>query len=565
MALVDNRTAIDVFNNTLSTADYLATSSAAIDTEVFYQGDRSISENMNNSLRSIVFNAGSPQNWSNNVFYVLVNCGVVGNLATKAAGGFRIRFCGGASGDSNYFEVYVGGIDSWPSSFAGGWTMFIVDIEIARSTAVTNGWTNGTVPATSAIQCVGYAGQTSAMIRTNDNTWLNGIWRLPSGTPGILVEAQNTGSVDWTFADILSAANTNSWGSFRQAAGGAYVTNVPIRFGNGTDSLTHGFSDTNSTILWEDSEYITDGFYGLDAIGSATNTVNVTWGVKTGTGDAATGAQGINIQSNALQSGTRWYLDVNNANIDGFNSYGCSFINGQLFSLDQNNVEIISTQFVNCSEAVQSLGSNSSLWQRNSVIDANTTDGTAFLKSVDLDNIKYSTFEFSDGHAIEVTTLGAALTGETFLGNNFSGYNVTTGSTDAAIYNNSGQSVTINVTGGNLIDTSYRNGTSASTTINNNVAITATNMKDNTEVRVFLTSSIDTTPPYTAPTEVAGIEIATAGSTDARTYTFSVASGTGITIRTFNEGWIADDIAITPTSSQDVQIAQRRDRVFSNP
>jgi len=318
-------------------------------------------------------------------------------------------------------------------------------------------------------------------------------------------------------------------------------------------------------VLWENSEFIVDGFYGINVLGSATNTVNVTWGIKSGTGNDATGSQGVTVQSDSLQTGTRWYLDVNDANIDSFNAYGCTFINGELFSLDQNNVEVISTAFVNCDEAVQSLGSNTSLFQRNSVVNANTADATAFLKSVDLDNIKYNTFNFSDGHAIEITTLAAALTGETFLGNNFSGYNATTGSTDAAIYNNSGQSVTINVTGGNLVDTSYRNGTSATTTINNNVAITVTNMKDNTEVRVFQTSTIDTTPPYTAPTELAGIENATAGTEDARTFTFSVPSGTGITIRTFNENWIADDIVLTPTSSQDVQVAQRRDRVFSNP
>ena len=92
-----------------------------------------------------------------------------------------------------------------------------------------------------------------------------------------------------------------------------------------------------------------------------------------------------------------------------------------------------------------------------------------------------------------------------------------------------------------------------------------TNLKDNTEVRVYLTSTLDDTPPYTAPTEVAGIEIATAGTTNARTFTFSIAGGTGITIRTFNERWIADDISIAPSSTQDVQVSQRQDRVFSNP
>lgn len=559
MAILDNRTTVDLAT---AAANYIGTS-LADDNEIFYQGSNSVAENFTNSNRTILYNAGSPQNWSNNTFLILVNCGVVGLLRSRfdaTSPGFTVRFTGASTTD--YFEVAVGGNDSWPTSFAGGWTYFIVDIEEA---AASPDFTGGTPPATNSIQHVGVTGQTTNMPRNVDNTWLNGIWRLPTGTPGILVEGQNTGSVDWTFSDIESASSTNLWGTFRANDGGSFSSSVPIRIGNGADSVTHGFTDTNQTILWQNTDYVADGYFGVDVIGSSTNTVNVTWGVKTGTGDNATGAQGITFSSDANITGTRWYLDVNDANIDSFNAYGCSFIHGQTFSLDQNNVEVIGTFFINCNEATQSLGSNTSLWQRNTVVNANTADGTAFLKSVDLDNIKYSTFEFSDGHAIEITTLGAALTGETFLGNNFTGYSSTTGSTDAAIYNNSGQSVTINVTGGNLVDTSYRNGTSASTTINNNVAITVTNMKDNTEVRVFLTSTIDTTPPYTAPTEVAGIEIATAGSTDARTFTFSVASGTGITIRTFNENWIADDVAITPTSSQEVQIAQRRDRVFSNP
>jgi len=555
MAILDNRTVVDV---TMASGNY---TDGNTDTEIFYQGSQSVGWQTSTTQTVVLYNLGGSTNVSNNTFYFLVNCGVVGLLFSQASAGFTVRFAG--TNTNNFFEVYVGGSDFWPGSFAGGWTMFIVDIEQASASPSNTG---GTPPATTAIQYVGVTSETATvMTRNTNNTWLNGIWRLPAGNAGILVEGQNTGSVDWTFSDILSVSETNLWGSFRSAAGGAYVSNVPITIGNATDSVTHGFSDTNQALLWENSEFIVDGFYGINVLGSATNTVNVTWGIKSGTGNDATGTQGVTVQSDANQTGTRWYLDVNDANIDSFNAYGCTFINGELFSLDQNNVEVISTAFVNCDEAVQSLGSNTSLFQRNSVVNANTLDGTAFLKSVDLDNIKYNTFTFSDGHAIEITTLGAALTGETFLGNNFSGYNATTGSTDAAIYNNSGQSVTINVTGGNLVDTSYRNGASATTTINNNVAITVTNMKDNTEVRVFQTSTIDTTPPYTSPTELAGIENATAGTTDARTFTFSVPSGTGITIRTFNENWIADDIVLTPTSSQDVQVAQRRDRVFSNP
>ena len=559
MAIVDNRTVVDLAT---SAANYVGTS-LADDTEIVYQGSNSVAENMTNSTRTILYNATSTQNWSNNTFLILVNCGIVGLLDTIAAGGFTVRFTGASTSD--FFEVYVGGSDSWPTAFAGGWVYFVVDIEVASASPSNTG---GTAPATSAIQHVGITATTAAMTRNVDNTWLNGIWRLPSGTPGILVEGQNTGSVDWTFADIESASETNLWGTFRTADGGAYVSSVPLRIGNSTDSVTHGFTDTNQSLLWQTAPFLTDGYYGVEVVGSATNTINTTWGVKTGTGTDATGAQGILIQSDAGTSGLRWYLTAN-SNIDSFNAYGCTFVNGETSTLDNDNVETISSTFLNCNEAIQSSGATtalvSSLWQRNSVIDANTLDGVGFLKTEDLDNIKYSSFQFSDGHAIEITATTGDLTSETLLENTFTGYSSTTGSTDAAIYNNSGNDVQISSTGGNLVTTSYRNGTSATTTITASITITLTNMKDNTEVRVYETSTLDNTPPYSAPTQIAAIENATAGSTDARTFAFSLQAGTGITIRTFNINWIADDIAITPTISQEVQIAQRSDRVFSNP
>lgn len=559
MAILDNRTVVDLAT---AASNYVGTS-LADDTEIVYQGSNSVAENMTNSVRTILYNAGATQDWSNNTFLILVNCGVVGRLSPIASGGFTVRFTGASTSD--FFEVYVGGNDSWPTAFAGGWVYFVVDIEVASASPSNTG---GTAPATTAIQHVGITAVTGTMTRNVDNTWLNGIWRLPSGTPGILVEGQNTGSVDWTFGDIESASETNLWGTFRTSDGGAYVSSVPIRIGNSTDSVTHGFTDTNQSLLWQTAPFLADGYYGVEVVGSATNTINTTWGVKTGTGTDATGSQGVLIQSDANTSGLRWYLTAN-SNIDSFNAYGCTFVNGETSTLDNDNVETISSIFLNCNEAIQSSGATtalvSSLWQRNSVIDANTLDGVGFLKSEDLDNIKYSSFQFSDGHAIEITATTGDLTNETLLENTFTGYSSTTGSTDAAIYNNSGNDVQISSTGGNLVTTSYRNGTSATTTITASITITLTNMKDNTEVRVYETSTLDNTPPYSAPTQIAGIENATAGSTDARTFAFSLQAGTGITIRTFNINWIADDIAITPTISQEVQIAQRSDRVFSNP
>jgi hypothetical protein len=82
------------------------------------------------------------------------------------------------------------------------------------------------------------------------------------------------------------------------------------------------------------------------------------------------------------------------------------------------------------------------------------------------------------GHAIYITEPGTY----TFDNFTFSGYGIT-GSTDAAIYNNSGGVVVIN-----LVNTSssptYRNGASATTTVNLNVTLTLTGIVSGSEVRI---------------------------------------------------------------------------------
>jgi len=88
----------------------------------------------------------------------------------------------------------------------------------------------------------------------------------------------------------------------------------------------------------------------------------------------------------------------------------------------------------------------------------------------DPSNITDSSFTSpGTGHAIEITDIGTF----SFEGNSFSGYGADT-TTDAAIYNNSGGLVTLNLGAGDSIPT-YRNGTGASTVINTSpIPVTAT-------------------------------------------------------------------------------------------
>ena len=453
MAIVDNRTLLSGFEtgDTVTQPDDLSgAAGGTADTEIFRQGLRSWSFYSGSTRAGLLYDAGSAQNWANNTFYFWVNCGIVGLLDTVANGGLAARFCGATPSD--WFEANLAGSDSYPAAVQGGWVMFVVDIEKAK---LASDRTNGTPPATSAIRYAGISTITPTMPRMVDNTWLDACWRLPANTPGILVEGQNTGSVDWTFADIASTAESGAWGTFKTADGGAFACNTPIRFG-ANDAVTHGFSDTNAKLLWEDWDVAT-GFYGLEVIGGS-GAQSFQLGTKTGTGDDATGSQGGVIS--AASTGQRWYFDADDANLDACNLYGVTFEHGGDFQLDSGQVECVGVTFLDCSSAVIT---GIAAFVRNQVVDANTADGVAFLTTDDISDIVFCSGFFSDGHFVELVSGGPA--SQTSKGNRLSGYggNATN---DAAIYNNAGAARTITLSDGALLaEHTYRNGTSATTTV----------------------------------------------------------------------------------------------------
>ena len=340
--ITDNRTLVFSADSTAGVDDLSGNAIGTLDTEIRIAGTASVAEYTSNSLAGLLFDAGTAQNWANNVFYLWFYCTVVGDLQTKANGGFRIRFCG--ANVTDWFEVFVGGSDEWPPAVNGGWVQFVVDIETARTTAIANGWTNGTVPATSAIRYIGYAAVTTSMPRMLDNTWMDEIRRLPDGTPGIIVEGRNSGSTDWNFTDIVNQLGVGA-GTARFGDGGAVVLNTPIQFGI-NDTTIHGFSDTNRLIVWQNQEFIADDLYGFSALGNVGGTTNVVLGVKSGTGGDATGAQGCVISADS--SGARWSMDFSDANLDNIGLYGCSFVFGGDFAFDNAAVDAATIQHIGC-------------------------------------------------------------------------------------------------------------------------------------------------------------------------------------------------------------------------
>lgn len=511
------------------------------DTSTFLQGSTSYTYSATNSRDGFLYDAGSAQDYSNNVFYLTVNSGVVGLLTD-----FRVRFCGATVTD--YFEVEVGSSTSWPQSIQGGWVTFVVDIEEAKADA--GRVTGGTEPATNAIRYVGFSQLLSVMPKMADNTWFDTLYRLPANTAAVIVEGRNGGTTDWNAADILTQLGTGQM-FYYQGPGGSYVLTGPLQFGI-NDTSTHGFTDTNSIWLWDNQTYVADSFYSISALGNVGGTTNVTLGSKTGTGNDATGAQGLTIA--AASAGARWAMDFDDPNLDAIGLYGCSFQHFATFELDTAQIEAISCLYIDGQKA----NVTNSFQSRNTIVNAATADGVAFMVTDDMGDIVNCAFNFSDGHAIELNA--ATPTSQNNVGNSFSGYTNTINSTDAAILNSAAGDLTINSSGGsNLQTNSYRNTGGGTVDIQNNISVTFTGLKDDTEVAVYN----DATGAL-----IAEAEPATGGSPGDRSFTFSAAAATVVFITVNNLGWTLPprnriDNFTVPSNDTSIPLTQVVDRTYS--
>jgi len=508
VAIVDGRTLIYAFDSAASVVNVGGTAAGSTDTDTAIEGSpkTSVTFNLSNAVQGLLYNNGSTGVVSaGDHIYVWINIGVAGLLDTKAGGGLRFRFCGATIGD--FFEVYIAGSDT----YTGGWKMFVIDVDAAQSSPDNTG---GTPPSIANVQYLGVVGDTNgAMTKKQDNFWVDAMWRLPSATPGIRVEGQNTGSVDWTWQDVVDASITGAWGTCERLSNGTIKLNTPIRFG-ANDAVTHGFSDTNEIVGFEDQPVATD-LYLIEVIGGS-GTQSFQLGLKTGTGDDATGAQGGAII--APTAGVRFDFDADDANVDACNLYGVQFQHAGDFQLDDAAIETISCTFLDCSSATVS----NSLFLRNSVVDANTADGVAFLTTDDLGDIKFSTFTFSDGHAVKLTTPRVAT--QASKGNIFNSYGAI-GTNDAAVFNDTAGAVLIEVSDNGNTPT-YRNGASASTTTSNPFSLTLTNLTAGTEIRVIRVSD---------NVELAGVE--SSGTTFVYNYEYVSDFDVKVTIQKFDKLW----------------------------
>lgn len=159
---------------------------------------------------------------------------------------------------------------------------------------------------------------------------------------------------------------------------------------------------------------------------------------------------------------------------------------------------------------------------------------------------KNCTFTGGGGHAIRITSPGTYV----FDSNFFTGFG-SDGTNNAAIFNDSGGLVTLNIINGGDSPT-YRNGTSATTVVNNSVTLSLTGLIADSEVRIYTTG--------TTPTELGGIE----SSTTTFDYVYNYQPNTYINIVVHKENYEyirLENYLLTSTNSS-IPIQQRFDRNY---
>jgi len=438
-------------------------------------------------------------------------------LAIASTGGLRCIMGNGT--DRGEWDVDPTGF------YKGGFLTRVIDPSRDFDRINAGTWTtNGNPAQLSNITTMGGGVETVPTIMGNFNSVQ--LDQMTIGL-GLVVSGGTVGSPN-TFEEVRAYDEDTNFFGWWSSANGTIIGKGKLFIGDNGGSTV--FSDVSTSVAFAD-ELVGEDFYEININGT-----NTTCDFEL-----------MNFSA-ARPNSVRWGLTVED-NVSAFTMTNCVISGSRIIKLNDSS-NVVGSTIINGLQLIQSGGTLDGI----SVLN-NSTGSTAYITSDSPELISNSTFTFNSGHAIELTS---AVSSEfTFSNNTFIGYGAS-GSTDAAIYNNSGKAVIINVTDGGSTPT-IRNGAGASTTVNNAVVLSLSNLVDDTEVRIYTSGTI---------TEVAGQESVTGGTFS---YAYNYAASTFVDIVIFKESYLFNEpdgriknfeLGNTNTT---IPINQRFDRNYNNP
>lgn len=339
------------------------------------------------------------------------------------------------------------------SNYTGGFIPRVIDTA-ANFTSVTGSFTTTGNPAQlNAVDEMGGGFTATTMV---SGQFVNML--IDQFTIGTGLRVDGTGN---SWSTIETAEDTNVWG-WQIESFGVYIWRGGVYLGPSAGTATSSFTDTGQVITFA-AENVATGFYDINIRGANT-TVSFTQHV-------------ISAEDPTV---ARWNLTLDGTSIPTFDDSASLFKGFDVITL-QTGSTLDGTTLDNGNSIIQ----NNATITNCTISNANTADGVALIQSDNLANISNCSFTFSDGHAIEITTPGTY----SFSGNTFTGYGAD-GTNDAAIYNNSGGSVTINSS--NNTGITVRDGAGATTDVVDSVTVTVSGVSEGTSVQVIANETAGT-------------------------------------------------------------------------
>lgn len=387
------------------------------------------------------------------------------------------------------------------------------------------------------------ADATLTNISPNTNALYPGAPISGTGIPASTTIKSITNSTTAEMTANATATNTgtsitsqpyNRWGLFQKQSGSTYLWKGLITLG--TAGTAVDFRDSNVSIIIDNTKHVSSAFNAIE-VNNASSRVDWT-----------------NISISATGTVSR----------GNFNAVANADINFETVTFtDMGTVDFQALSTVN----------NSTFRRCNLVTTGGATmDGCTFDSSNDSTKavivsspanaakITNSTFiSAGTGHGLEI---GGTAANMTLTGVDFTGYDTANPGTAAnkAIYVNiASGTMDLNISGGTGVTANHHIRTAGATvTVKADVTVTFTGMKDNTEVRIYAAGT---------STELQGIENATAGTTDNRSFAAAIAASTSVDYTLVNNNYeiIRVESFTWPTADQNIAIAQRVDRNYSNP
>lgn len=223
---------------------------------------------------------------------------------------------------------------------------------------------------------------------------------------------------------------------------------------------------------------------------------------------------------------------------------GCTITNSSISGVPAGNDTLTTNASTNIDNCTINVSTVTSANRWCSVADPTIFSGCTF------------TGTSSTGHAIRITTAGTY----SLVGNTFTGFGAN-GTNSAAIYNDSGGAVTLNISGTASVPT-YRNGTSASTTVNLTTNLTI-NIVDADGVAI--TDNCEVTIVRVSDEVILSQEDNVVDGTV--TYSFTSGAGNSVYINVHNVAGFQNKTAYMDLPSSDTTsiIQLDDDRFYQNP